>query len=145
MKISTKGRYALRMMIDLAEHYESGLTALKEVSAREEISVKYLEQIVTQLSKAGLLCSTRGPQGGYRLAKSPDHYTVGDILRVTEGSLAPVACLEDTPNLCERQGSCVTLEVWEGLYQVMEQYVDNIRLSDLVEKKREKAQYDFSI
>ena len=70
---------------------------------------------------------------------------MGDILRVTEGSLAPVACLEDTPNLCERQGSCVTLEVWEGLYQVMEQYVDNIRLSDLVEKKREKAQYDFSI
>lgn len=145
MKISTKGRYALRLMIDLAEHYESGLTALKDVSAREGISIKYLEQIVTQLSKAGLLRSTRGPQGGYRLAKAPDSYTVGDILRVTEGSLAPVACLEDEPNLCERQTNCVTLEVWQGLYQVIETYIDHIRLNDLVERKREKAAYNYSI
>ena len=145
MKISTKGRYALRLMIDLAEHYESGLTALKDVSAREGISIKYLEQIVTQLSKAGLLRSTRGPQGGYRLAKAPDSYTVGDILRVTEGSLAPVACLEDEPNLCERQTNCVTLEVWQGLYQVIETYIDHIRLNDPVERKREKAAYNYSI
>ena len=145
MKISTKGRYALRLMIDLAEHYESGLTARKDVSAREGISIKYLEQIVTQLSKAGLLRSTRGPQGGYRLAKAPDSYTVGDILRVTEGSLAPVACLEDEPNLCERQTNCVTLEVWQGLYQVIETYIDHIRLNDLVERKREKAAYNYSI
>ena len=98
MKISTKGRYALRLMIDLAEHDNGGYTALKDISARQKISLKYLEQIVIQLSKSGFLESVRGSQGGYRLAKKPSKYTAGDILRVTEGTLAPVVCLETKTN-----------------------------------------------
>ena len=102
MKISTKGRYALRMMVDLAEHNNGEWISLKEISERQNISIKYLEQIVSSLMRSGLLLSSRGPQGGYMLARKPEEYTVGEILREIEGSLVPVACMETVPNQCER-------------------------------------------
>jgi Rrf2 family protein len=133
MKISTKGRYALRLMIDIAEHDDgSTLISLKDVAQRQKISVKYLEQIVGLLSKAGLLRSARGPQGGYRLSRRPEEYTVGSILRLTEGNLAPVACLGDGENRCQRRGQCGTLDFWTGLYAVINHYIDQYTLADLV-------------
>lgn len=135
MKISTRGRYALRFMIDLAIHSENQYIALKDISARQAISVKYLEQIASLLSKHGFLISTRGQQGGYKLARPTEKYTVGEILRLTEGPLAPVACLNN-PNLpCERLSVCKTLSFWKGLYKVIEDYVDNYTLQDLVEQE----------
>ncbi|MCI5640064.1 MAG: Rrf2 family transcriptional regulator, partial [Lachnospiraceae bacterium] len=115
MKISTKGRYALRLMLDIALNDAAGPVRIKEVSARQEISDKYLEQIVSVLNKAGFVRSIRGPQGGYRLTRKPQEYTVGSILRLTEGSLAPVACLEYEENDCPRQEECATLRLWEML------------------------------
>ena len=106
MKISTKGRYALRMMLDLATHQGDGYVALKDIAQRQEISKKYLEQIVPMLGKSNILRTTRGYQGGYRLARAPQDYTVGEILRLTEGGLAPVACLDQHPNPCPRCGEC---------------------------------------
>lgn len=140
MKISTKGRYALRLMVDLAEHRGDGLVSLKDVAARQEISVKYLEQIVGLLSRAGFLRSGRGPQGGYRLARAPEEYTVGAILRLTEGNLAPVACLEDEQNPCVRRDRCATLDFWTGLYAMINRYMDQYTLADLVSSaERKKA------
>ena len=118
MKISTRGRYALRFMIDLAQHDNGEYIALKDISKRQDISVKYLEQITSLLSKFGILVSVRGPQGGYKLAKSPAEYKIGDILRITEGNLAPVACLESDVNTCEKKDVCKTLFLWEGLSKV---------------------------
>lgn len=141
MRISTKGRYALRLMIDLAENHDGSLISLRDVAERQEISVKYLEQIVGMLSKAGLLRSGRGPQGGYRLSRAPEEYTVGDILRLTEGNLAPVACLEDAENQCQRCGECATLDFWSGLYRVINQYIDQFTLADLVEAEKRKGRY----
>ena len=115
MKISTKGRYALRLMIDLAQHDAAGYIPLRDISKRQEVSAKYLEQIVVQLSRAGLVTSTRGAQGGYQLARHPSEYTVGEILRITEGSLAPVACLAHDPVECPRAEDCITLGFWRGL------------------------------
>lgn len=132
MKISTRGRYALRFMIDIAMQNQNQYIALKDISARQAISVKYLEQIASLLSKHGLLASIRGQQGGYKLARPTEKYTVGEILRLTEGPLAPVACL-DNPHLpCERVPICKTLPFWKGLYKVIEDYVDNFTLADLV-------------
>ncbi len=131
MKISTKGRYALRLMIDLA-HNGEGFVSLKDIAERQEISVKYLEQIVTVLCRIGFLKSLRGSQGGYKLAKSPNDYTVGDILRVTEGDLAPVACLDDEHNQCGRFACCSTIDFWQGLYDVVNKYVDSVTLADLL-------------
>lgn len=145
MKVSTKGRYALRLMIDLAERNNGKYTTLKEISARQKISVKYLEQIVILLSKAGLLESVRGPQGGYKLAKKPSKYTAGDILRVTEGSLAPVACLETKTNQCLSYDKCSTVDFWQGLYNTIQNYVDLVTLEDLVNKHIGKTSNDFSI
>lgn len=145
MKISTKGRYALRLMIDLAEHSNGKYITLKDISARQEISIKYLEQIITQLSKAGLLKSVRGPQGGYKLSKDSKDYTVGDILRVTEGNLSPVACLESDTNKCNSYEKCSTVDFWAGLYQLIQKYVDNVTLEDLVSKHISKITADFSI
>ena len=139
MKISTKGRYALRMMLDLAEHREQGFVSLKEIAARQDISKKYLEQIVAVLNRPDFLKTNRGYQGGYRLAKTPDQYTVGDILRLTEGGLAPVACLEEEPNTCPRAASCATLPVWAGLYKAINTYLDSITLQDLLEHWEERA------
>lgn len=134
MKISTKGRYALRLMVDLAEHRENGFIALKDVAKRQNISKKYLEQIVPVLNGAGLLITNRGNKGGYRLAKPPSEYTVGDILRITEGSIAPVSCLETEVNYCERKNCCQTLFVWEGLYEVVNEYLDSITVQDILDR-----------
>jgi Rrf2 family protein len=135
MKISTRGRYALRFMIDLAIHSQNQYIALKDISARQEISVKYLEQIASLLSKHGLLMSIRGQQGGYKLSRPPAKYSVGEILRLTEGPLAPVACLENPDMPCERLGVCKTLPFWKGLYKVIEEYVDKFTLEDLVNQE----------
>ncbi len=136
MKISTKGRYALRMLLDLAIHSSDEYIALKDIAERQQISKKYLEQIVPLLNKSGLLKTNRGYQGGYMLLKEPKDYTVGEILRVTEGSLAPVACLEHDVNDCPRADSCMTLYVWEGLYKTVNDYLDSITLQDILDRKK---------
>ena len=133
MKISTKGRYALRMLLDLAEHKNDGFIALKDIAARQNISKKYLEQIVPVLNKSDILRTNRGFQGGYKLAKDPEKYTVGSILRLTEGGLAPVACLDSEVNECERAMECATLPVWQGLYKVICEYLDGITLQDILD------------
>lgn len=136
MKISTKGRYALRMLIDLAEHGNDGFIALKDIAERQGISKKYLEQIVPVLNKSDILQTNRGFQGGYKLAQSPDKYTIGKILRLTEGSLAPVSCLDQNPNQCERCNECITLPIWQGLNKVINDYLDNITLQDILDQQR---------
>ena len=141
MKISTKGRYALRMMIDLAMHGGNGCVALKDIAARQDISKKYLEQIVPLLNKAELLKTNRGYQGGYSLAKPPERYTVGEILRVTEGSLSPVSCLQYEENSCPRKADCITLPVWEGLYKTVMDYLDGITLRDIIDKAANGGDY----
>lgn len=145
MKISTKGRYALRMILDLAEHDREGFIALRDVAERQEISKKYLEQIVPVLNKAGMLQTNRGFQGGYRLSRAPESYTVGEILRATEGSLEPVACLDDCPNRCDRASDCLTLPVWEGLSRVVSEYLNGITLKDILDSRRETAGNDYVI
>ena len=139
MKISTKGRYALRMMLDLAQHQQEGFITLKSIAERQNVSKKYLEQIVPLLNNARMLKTNRGYQGGYILAKSPEQYTVGEILRITEGSLTPVACLDDTPNLCERSGECPTLNIWQGLNKVIMDYLDGITLQDVLDRNQSQA------
>src|SRR5574344_250645 len=143
MKISTRGRYALRFMIDLAQHDNGEYTALKDISERQEISIKYLEQITSLLSKFGLLLSVRGPQGGYKLAKTPAQYTIGEILRITEGNLAPVTCLETEENTCPRKENCPTLTLWEGLSKMVNNYLDGITLEDLVNQTIKPENLDF--
>lgn len=145
MKISTKGRYALRMMLDLALHNTGEYISLKDISARQEISVKYLEQIVTLLGRAGFVKSVRGPQGGYILARGPEEYTVGSILRLTEGSLAPVTCLENKPNQCNRSRYCCTVGVWQKLDRAINDVVDNITLADLVAEQKQIIGTDYVI
>ncbi len=140
MKISTKGRYALRLMIDLAEHDRGEYIPLKEISSRQNVSVKYLEQIVNQLSRAGLLRSVRGAQGGYRLAKDVQEYTAGEILRVTEGGLAPIACLTESAEICPRNSACETLDFWVGLGKAIDSYVDSVSLEDLVLQHQKKLE-----
>ena len=132
MKISTKGRYALRLMLDIALNDAKTPVRIKDIAERQQISDKYLEQIVSSLNKAGCVKSLRGPQGGYRLTKKPEEYTVGMILRLIEGSLAPVACLDDDINNCTRADRCPTLILWEKLYDAISEVVDNITLADLI-------------
>lgn len=134
MKISTKGRYALRLMTDLAEHKEDGYIPIKVIAERQNISDKYLEQIISILSRAGYVRSVRGAGGGYTLAYPPEKYTVGMILRLTEGSLAPVACLETEENTCPRAKACPTLFIWEKLYSAINDVVDGITIADIVER-----------
>ncbi len=134
MKISTKGRYALRMMLDIAVHQGEGYVALKEIAARQNISKKYLEQIALQLTQSGLLHAVRGHQGGYRLMRAPEEYTVDRILAVTEGSLAPVACLDQTANACERRLECPTLPIWQGLEHMIHDYLHGITLQDILDQ-----------
>ena len=145
MKISTKGRYALRMLLDLAEHQSEGYIALKDIAARQDVSKKYLEQIIILLKRSGYLKSSRGKGGGYKLAKAPKEYTIGDILRTTEGSLSPVACLEDDENMCPRSSMCTTINFWEGLDKVINDYVDSITLQDLLDRQQELVGNDYSI
>jgi Rrf2 family protein len=145
MKISTKGRYALRLMLDLALNNNGTYIPLKDIAVRQEISDKYLEQIITQLNKAGYVKSMRGMQGGYMLAFEPNKYTVGMILRLMEGSLSPVPCLEEGNNECNKSDDCVTVEVWKKLKEAIDNVVDNITLEDLVNKYHEKGTYEYFI
>jgi Rrf2 family protein len=132
MKISTKGRYALRLMLDLAMQSTDEYIPLKQVSERQDVSIKYLEQIINILVKAGYVKGVRGSKGGYKLSNTPESYTVGMILRLTEGSLVPVACLEDTENVCPRRNECLTLPLWKKLDDAINSVVDNITLADLI-------------
>ena len=134
MLISTKGRYALRIMIDLAEHQTDEFISLRGIAQRQEISEKYLESIIRMLVKAKVLESLRGKGGGYRLKKAPDQYTVGSILRLTEESLAPVACLEENADVCPRAGSCRTFSLWQGLDRVIHEYLESVTIADLMEQ-----------
>lgn len=145
MKISTKGRYALRMIVDLAAHQEDTYVSLKDVAERQNISKKYLEQIVPMLNRSGILRTTRGNKGGYMLAKSPDKCTVGDVLRATEGTLAPVSCLEYKPNDCKRADSCSTLFIWEGLYETVSKYLDSITIQDIINRNGNLNGNDYCI
>lgn len=138
MKISTKGRYALRLMLGIALRGGEEPVSLRDVARQEGISDKYLEQIVTPLNRAGLVRSVRGAGGGYLLTRLPEEYTVGEILRVTEGDLAPVACA-DAPEGCPRAEVCVTQEVWAQIAAAVSNVVDNITLADLARRYREKS------
>lgn len=138
MKVSTKGRYALRLMVDLAMNDNGENISLKEVSERQEISVKYLEQIISMLNRAGYVKSERGSNGGYRLTRKPEEYTVGMILRLTEGSLAPVGCVEEGSEFCDRYGNCVTFSVWKKISDAIDNVVDNVTIADLVAEQRER-------
>ena len=143
--ISTRGRYALRMMVDLAQHQENGFVALKDIAERQSISKKYLEQIIPILNRSNLLQTSRGCGGGYKLVKPPKDYTVGEILRATEGGMAPVACLESEHNTCPRCAECPTLFVWEGLQKVVNGYLDGISLQDILDRQFEVVGNDYSI
>ena len=136
MKISTRGRYALRLMVDLAASPIDEFVTIKSIAARQEISEKYLEQIITVLSRAGFVKSARGAQGGYKLSRPAEEYTVGMILRAIEGSLVPVKCMEDEPNQCPRCDVCVTLDVWKRIDEAISGVVDNITLEELAQKQR---------
>lgn len=144
MKISTKGRYALRIMLDLAIHNTGEYIPLKTIAGRQEISSKYLEQIIPALSKAGLVRSTRGSQGGYRLAVEAETCTVGTIVRCVEGDLNPVPCVTDE-DCCKRADKCVTIEVWQQVKRAVDNVVDNVMLQDLVDRYHEKVADDYSI
>ena len=139
MKISTKGRYALRLMLDLALNNTGEAVSIKDISKRQGVSDKYLEQIISVLNKAGYVRSIRGAQGGYMLKKDPKDYTVGMILRLTEGSLAPVSCVDDDDMVCERENGCVTFYVWKKLNDAINGVVDSITLADLVEMQMQMS------
>lgn len=132
MKISTRGRYSFRMMIDLAQHYDEGFISLKDISARQNISKKYLEQIIPFLNRSRLLHSNKGHMGGYKLAKHPSEMTVREILESAEGSLTPVSCMDNVPNQCENCEGCITLPVYEGLYDAILHYLNSVTLQDVI-------------
>ena len=134
MKISTHGRYAVRILLDIAIHQENGCVAMKDIARRQQISKKYGDQIAMQLSQAGLLLAVRGRQGGYRLVSAPRDISVLRVLNVVEGSLAPVQCLETDPNCCPRRGACITLPMWTGLYQVVTDYLSRFTLQTLIDQ-----------
>ncbi len=141
MMISTKGRYALRVMIDLSEHDRTKYIPLKEIAMRQNISDKYLEIIIKSLVQAHYVEGLRGKGGGYRLSRDPETYTVASILRLTEGTLAPVACLECQPNTCDRAATCKTLPLWKGLDKVVNEYLEGISVADLCESYQKGDNY----
>ncbi len=141
MKISTRGRYSFRMMTDLAQHYNEGFIALKDISARQHISKKYLEQIIPFLNRSSLLLANKGHMGGYQLAKHPSEITVWEILESAEGSLAPVSCMDNVPNRCENADNCITLPVYQGLYEVIHNYLAGITLADVISRKPDSCEY----
>ena len=143
--ISTKGRYALRLMIDVAMYQDKGYVSLKDSSTREQISIKYLEQVASLLTRSNMLVSFRGNNGGYMLSRNPKDYTIGEILRASEGSLAPVACLECQENFCNKKDTCSTIEFWKEFNDVINNYVNNVTLEDLVERQRAKLENNYSI
>lgn len=140
-----KRSLAIRVMLDLAVNNTGEYIPLKDVSERQGITLKYLEQIIILLKRSGYLKSSRGNGGGYKLAKAPKEYTIGDILRTTEGSLSPVACLEDDENMCPRSSMCTTINFWEGLDKVINDYVDSVTLQDLLDRQQELVGNDYSI
>lgn len=138
MKVSTKGRYALHLMLDIATHQTSDKPVrIKDIAERQNLSNKYLEQIIAALNKAGYVKSIRGAQGGYLLTKEPEEYTAGMILRVMEGSLSPVACLDDQENSCDRQGGCVTIRLWSMINDAVNDVVDSVTLADMISWKED--------
>lgn len=137
MRISTKGRYALRLMLDLATYNTGEPISLKDVARRQEISDKYLEQIISVLNKAGFVKSIRGAQGGYQLKKDPSEYTVGMILRLTEGDMAPVSCVGEEREECDRKAGCVTIRIWQQINDAVNNVIDNITLADMLEWQEE--------
>ena len=139
--ISTKGRYSIRILLDLAEHRNGGYIPIKEVAARQEISLKYVEKLMPALKNAGLIDSTHGIGGGYRLTREPDEYTLWEILRLAEGDLAPVACLQENAAACSRAAECRTLPLWSGLNKVINQYLDSYTLADLMESGQSGDDY----
>ena len=141
MKISTRGRYALRVMIDMAEHYGGEYIPLKDVAERQGISQKYLESITSDLSKAGILEGQHGKGGGYKLKREPESYTVGEILRITEGDLAPVTCLEKSAKACSFAGECRTLAMWKDYYALINEFFDGITVSSLMKKQTDGNDY----
>lgn len=141
MKISTRGRYSFRMMIDLAQHYNEGFIALKDISSRQNISKKYLEQIIPFLNRSNLLNSNKGHMGGYQLAKHPSEITVREILESAEGNLSPVSCMDNSPNLCENSDNCLTLPIYEGLYRAIIDYLDGITLQDVIDRQPDTCEY----
>lgn len=143
MLISTRGRYALRVLVDIAEHQTEDFVPLKEIAQRQEISEKYLESIVKTLVKDGILVGLRGKGGGYRLSKSPEAFTVRRVLVLTEGTLAPVACMEEGHPICSRAASCRTLPMWKGLDRVIGEYLDGFTIADLM--RRDEGGYDYII
>lgn len=143
--ISTKGRYALRLMVDIATYSNGYPVALKDSSARQNISIKYLEQVVSLLVRGHLLISVRGNNGGYILARDIESYNTFEILSVAEGSLAPIACLQTDVNLCERVNECSTIDFWKGYYDVIKNYTKNVTLLDLVESEKNKNGNDYNI
>ena len=140
MRVSTKGRYALRMLIDLAEHRQDGFVSLKDIAERQNLSKKYLEQIVPTINKPTILRTNRGFMGGYQLAREPAAITVGEILRLTEVSLSPVACLEQDPIQCDKMATCDTLPVWQGLNRVINDYLDSVTLQDILTQKQARTE-----
>lgn len=134
MKISTRGRYSLRLMIDLAMQPENEFIALNDIAKRQDISKKYLEQIVPFLNRSGLLIANKGHLGGYRLAKAPSDINVKEILLSAEGSLAPVSCMDNTPNICEKCDDCLTLPIYQGLDKVIDEYLSGITLQAIIDK-----------
>lgn len=139
MKISTKGRYALRLLVDLADNQGEGFVSLKDVAKRQDISKKYLEQIVPLLTSGGILRANKGYLGGYRLAREAENVTVAEVLRVTEGGLAPVVCLEAEENYCARRAFCSTLPLWTGLKKVVNDYLQSVTIRDLSEQNKNSA------
>lgn len=140
MKISTKGRYGVRIMLELALNFENNLLTVRYIAKQQGISEKYIEQIISLLNKAGLVRSQRGASGGYRLADSPDKITVGQILRVTEGEINVVDCVSDNICSCDRKAECVTADVWMEIRNAIDNVVDNITLADLLERHQQKCQ-----
>ena len=142
MNITSKGRYALRVMLDLAQHREEGYISLKTIADRQGYSMKYLEMIVGSLKRAGLVSSTRGKEGGYRLLRDPEDYTIGEILRCIEDNLAPVACIKAGDICCEHAGECMTVPMWKELDDITNAYLDGVSLEDLLTGKKWKKPID---
>lgn len=145
MKISTKARYSLRILLDMAQHPDDGYIPLKTIAERQGISKRYLDQIMMLLNRTDYLKTTRGALGGYKLAKAPDQYTLGDILRLTEGGFAPLACLEENGGECERYEGCMARKAWQGLEEVMAGYLDNLTLQDILDRYGGQVPEDFSL
>ncbi len=145
MKISTRGRYALRVMIDIAEQCSSNYIRLKDISERQDISLKYLESITSMLSKSGLIEGVHGHGGGYKLTKKPEEYTIGEILRITEGTLSPVSCLECGAKVCQRESICRTLPMWKELYKTINTFFNTHTLADLMIKAPDLGYFNASL